>query len=89
VLGPGRALPAAEVGLPCLAGGFGIKHVGYIGTPPVPVYFVQGAHEMRGLAVPFAEWWYEVLRAPAKLSPCWTPRGTGRCSSSRTGSWRL
>jgi len=31
----------------------------------VPVYFVQGAHEMRGLAVPFAEW-YEVLQAPAK-----------------------
>jgi pimeloyl-ACP methyl ester carboxylesterase len=31
----------------------------------VPVYFVQGAHEMRGLAVLFAQW-YELLRAPAK-----------------------
>jgi pimeloyl-ACP methyl ester carboxylesterase len=31
----------------------------------VPVYFVQGAHEMRGLAVLFTGW-YEALRAPAK-----------------------
>jgi pimeloyl-ACP methyl ester carboxylesterase len=31
----------------------------------VPVYFVQGAHEMRGLAVPFAQW-YELLQAPTK-----------------------
>jgi pimeloyl-ACP methyl ester carboxylesterase len=31
----------------------------------VPAYFVQGAHEMRGLAVPFAEW-YAALDAPAK-----------------------
>ena len=31
----------------------------------VPVYFVQGAHEMRGLAVPFAQW-YALLQAPAK-----------------------
>jgi pimeloyl-ACP methyl ester carboxylesterase len=31
----------------------------------VPAYFVQGAHEMRGLAVPFAQW-YERLDAPAK-----------------------
>jgi pimeloyl-ACP methyl ester carboxylesterase len=31
----------------------------------VPVYFVQGAHEMRGLAVLFAQW-YPMLQAPAK-----------------------
>jgi len=31
----------------------------------VPVYFVQGAHEMRGLAVLFAQW-YPLLSAPAK-----------------------
>jgi len=31
----------------------------------VPVYFVQGAHEMRGLAVLFAQW-YPLLGAPAK-----------------------
>ncbi|MEU4221589.1 alpha/beta hydrolase, partial [Actinoplanes sp. NPDC026623] len=31
----------------------------------VPVYFVQGGHEMRGLAVPFAQW-YAALAAPAK-----------------------
>ena len=31
----------------------------------VPVYFVQGAHEMRGLAVLFAPWYAE-LAAPAK-----------------------
>jgi pimeloyl-ACP methyl ester carboxylesterase len=31
----------------------------------VPVYFVQGAHEMRGLAVLFAQW-YELLHAPTK-----------------------
>ena len=31
----------------------------------VPVYFVQGAHEMRGLAVVFQPW-YEALRAPVK-----------------------
>jgi pimeloyl-ACP methyl ester carboxylesterase len=31
----------------------------------VPVYFVQGAREMRGLAEPFAQW-YEVLQAPRK-----------------------
>ncbi|BCJ40381.1 hypothetical protein GCM10010168_32410 [Actinoplanes ianthinogenes] len=31
----------------------------------VPAYFVQGENEMRGLSVPFGEW-YEQLRAPAK-----------------------
>jgi pimeloyl-ACP methyl ester carboxylesterase len=31
----------------------------------VPVYFVQGAHEMRGLAALFTPW-YEELRAPGK-----------------------
>ncbi|MFI7540355.1 alpha/beta fold hydrolase [Actinoplanes sp. NPDC049599] len=31
----------------------------------VPVYFVQGAHEMRGLADLFTPW-YQALRAPAK-----------------------
>ncbi|MGW4943180.1 alpha/beta fold hydrolase [Actinoplanes sp. NPDC004185] len=31
----------------------------------VPVYFVQGAHEMRGLAELFTPW-YEALRAPGK-----------------------
>jgi len=31
----------------------------------VPVYFVQGAHEMRGLAALFTPW-YEALQAPAK-----------------------
>jgi pimeloyl-ACP methyl ester carboxylesterase len=31
----------------------------------VPAYFVQGAHEMRGLAEPFAEW-YKLLQAPTK-----------------------
>ncbi|GID97155.1 hypothetical protein Adi01nite_65670 [Amorphoplanes digitatis] len=31
----------------------------------VPVYFVQGGHEMRGLAVLF-EQWYALLQAPAK-----------------------
>ncbi len=31
----------------------------------VPVYFVQGAHEMRGLAALFTPW-YEALRAPVK-----------------------
>lgn len=31
----------------------------------VPVYFFQGAHEMRGLAALFTPW-YEALRAPAK-----------------------
>ncbi|GAA3921152.1 alpha/beta fold hydrolase [Actinoplanes auranticolor] len=31
----------------------------------VPVYFVQGAHEMRGLATLFTPW-YEALRAPVK-----------------------
>jgi pimeloyl-ACP methyl ester carboxylesterase len=31
----------------------------------VPVYFFQGAHEMRGLAVLFTPW-YEALRAPVK-----------------------
>ncbi|WP_181033700.1 alpha/beta fold hydrolase [Arthrobacter sp. SX1312] len=31
----------------------------------VPVYFVQGAHEARGRAEPFAEW-FELLEAPVK-----------------------
>ncbi len=31
----------------------------------VPVFFVQGAHEARGRAEPFAEW-YRALRAPTK-----------------------
>jgi pimeloyl-ACP methyl ester carboxylesterase len=31
----------------------------------VPVYFVQGEHEMRGLAALFTPWW-ETLRAPVK-----------------------
>ncbi|WP_246274000.1 alpha/beta fold hydrolase [Phytohabitans houttuyneae] len=31
----------------------------------VPAYFVQGGREMRGLAVPFAQW-YERLQAPRK-----------------------
>ena len=31
----------------------------------VPVYFVQGGHEMRGLAEPFDQW-YELLQAPRK-----------------------
>ncbi|GIF63259.1 hypothetical protein Ais01nite_12940 [Asanoa ishikariensis] len=31
----------------------------------VPAYFVQGAHEMRGLAEPFAQW-YALLDAPRK-----------------------
>jgi pimeloyl-ACP methyl ester carboxylesterase len=31
----------------------------------VPVYFVQGGHEMRGLAEPFNQW-YEQLQAPRK-----------------------
>jgi pimeloyl-ACP methyl ester carboxylesterase len=31
----------------------------------VPVYFVQGADEMRGLAVVFADW-YARLQAPAR-----------------------
>jgi pimeloyl-ACP methyl ester carboxylesterase len=31
----------------------------------VPAWFVQGAHEMRGLAVLFTDW-YETLQAPAK-----------------------
>ncbi|MDX5319396.1 MAG: alpha/beta hydrolase, partial [Actinomycetes bacterium] len=31
----------------------------------VPVYFVQGAHEARGRAEPFEEW-YAMIQAPAK-----------------------
>ncbi|WP_116076806.1 alpha/beta fold hydrolase [Asanoa ferruginea] len=31
----------------------------------VPVYFMEGAHEMRGLAEPFAQW-YAMLDAPTK-----------------------
>ncbi|MFI6761313.1 alpha/beta fold hydrolase [Micromonospora sp. NPDC050417] len=31
----------------------------------VPVYFVQGGHETRALAEPFAQW-YELLQAPSK-----------------------
>jgi pimeloyl-ACP methyl ester carboxylesterase len=31
----------------------------------VPVYFMEGAHEMRGLAVPFAQW-FDLLDAPTK-----------------------
>ncbi|MEV4619452.1 alpha/beta hydrolase [Asanoa sp. NPDC049573] len=31
----------------------------------VPAYFMQGAHEMRGLAVPFAQW-FGLLDAPVK-----------------------
>jgi pimeloyl-ACP methyl ester carboxylesterase len=31
----------------------------------VPVYFVQGGHEMRGLAEPFNQW-YQRLQAPSK-----------------------
>ncbi|WP_052274194.1 alpha/beta fold hydrolase [Arthrobacter sp. L77] len=34
-------------------------------TLDVPVYFVQGAHEARGRAEPFAEW-FEMLEAPVK-----------------------
>ncbi|PPB48018.1 alpha/beta hydrolase [Arthrobacter pityocampae] len=34
-------------------------------TLDVPVYFVQGAHEARGRAEPFAEW-FELLEAPVK-----------------------
>lgn len=46
----------------------GMQHVDLRRDAPqleVPVYFVQGGHEMRGLATVFDQW-YERLRAPRK-----------------------
>jgi pimeloyl-ACP methyl ester carboxylesterase len=40
----------------------------------VPVYFVQGGHEMRGLAVLFAQW-YSTLEAPQKHLEVFEPAG--------------
>jgi hypothetical protein len=40
----------------------------------VPVYFVQGGHEMRGLAVLFDQW-YSMLAAPRKHLEVLGPAG--------------